>query len=96
MKTILLVLPIILTGCATYNETFDCEPGKGVGCTSLSQVNHMVDEKKLPLGEEEPVAPIKTVSSQKKLRIWIAGHTDEEGITHEPSIVHVPLGETTP
>lgn len=38
-----------LSGCMTYSESFDCPPGKGVGCKSLSQVNEMVEEGDLPL-----------------------------------------------
>ena len=34
---------LLLSGCSTYQETFECKPGKGVGCRSLSHVNQMVD-----------------------------------------------------
>lgn len=35
---------LLLSGCSTTSETFDCSPGKGVGCKSISEVNHMVDQ----------------------------------------------------
>ena len=96
MKYVLPFCTLILSGCATYNETFDCEPGKGVGCKSLSQVNHMVNEGRLPLPSEEnpsedSTPPISQTIAQKNLRIWIAEHTDEEGIFHQDSLVYVPL-----
>ncbi|HQS84691.1 MAG: hypothetical protein B7Y25_07145 [Alphaproteobacteria bacterium 16-39-46] len=98
MKYVLPFCTLILSGCATYNETFDCEPGKGVGCKSLSQVNHMVNEGKLPLSSEEnPSEPPAPPIAQKNLRVWFAEHTDEEGIFYEDSLVYVPLksGETS-
>lgn len=92
MKYALLFCTLILAGCTAYNETFDCEPGRGVGCKSLSQVNDMVNEGKLPLSiEEKPLDPIKPKISQKHLHIWIAQHIDEEGILHENSFISVPL-----
>lgn len=38
-----------LTGCSLgiYNGDFDCPAAKGLGCTSLSEVNAMVTEGKL-------------------------------------------------
>lgn len=96
MKYTFLLCTLVLTGCATYNETFDCEPSKGVGCNSLSQVNRMVDEGALPFSEEKLVIPRPLMASQGKLRVWIAGHTGAEVITHEPSVVYVPLSEKTP
>lgn len=35
---------LTLGGCSTTSETFDCKEGKGVGCKSISEVNHMVDQ----------------------------------------------------
>lgn len=57
--TLLSLLPLLLAGCSTYSETFECPPGKGVGCASLSAVNEWVDEGKLPKEprEEEKTAP---------------------------------------
>ena len=42
-----LFVGILLSGCSTTSETFDCKAGKGVGCKSISQVNNMVDEGSL-------------------------------------------------
>lgn len=54
LKSIPLFLSLAaLSGCSTYSETFDCPPGRGVGCKSLSKVNRMVEEGQLPL-EESP------------------------------------------
>lgn len=34
-----------LCGCSTTSETFDCQPGKGVGCKSISEVNQLVNQQ---------------------------------------------------
>ena len=57
MNTKPIVLLITLTlanGCTPYSESFDCPPGRGVGCKSLNVVNHMVEEGQLPL-EDAPL-----------------------------------------
>lgn len=73
----LLMTVAIVNGCTPYAESFDCPPGRGVGCKSLNIVNHMVEEGQLPL-EDAPLeseslksesletAPIKTISDQGK------------------------------
>lgn len=38
-----------ISGCTPYSESFDCPPGRGVGCKSLNVINQMVEEGKLPL-----------------------------------------------
>ena len=45
----LLMTVAIVNGCTPYAESFDCPPGRGVGCKSLNIVNHMVEEGQLPL-----------------------------------------------
>ena len=45
-------LPFCLQGCmGVYDGGFECPPGEGVGCKSISEVNHMVNEGKLPKKE---------------------------------------------
>lgn len=43
---------ILLSGCSTTSEVFECEAGKGIGCKSISEVNKMVDNGKLANNEE--------------------------------------------
>jgi hypothetical protein len=84
-----------LTGCATYNEGFDCEPGKGIGCVSLSHVNRMVDQGKVPFqSESQWEQSSKNPASHKTRRLWVSAHTDEDGVRHEDSLLHVPIGDT--
>lgn len=49
-----LFFALFLTGCmGVYEEGFDCPPGVGVGCKSISQVNTMVNKGLLPKPETE-------------------------------------------
>lgn len=57
-----LSILILLSGCSTSSEVFECEAGKGIGCKSISEVNKMVDNGKLANNEEpdslKAVAPV--------------------------------------
>lgn len=108
LLSLLLILPI-LNGCMTYSESFDCPPGRGVGCKSLSQVNDMVEKEELPLEKlntkkEEnhkenlssklPEGWIEAQNATPSLRIWVAGYKDEEGNLHGPSYVYASLSSS--
>ena len=41
----ILITPLILSGCmGVYEGGFECPPGRGLGCTSISEVNKVVDQ----------------------------------------------------
>lgn len=41
----ILIAPLILSGCmGVYEGGFECPPGKGLGCTSVSEVNDWVNQ----------------------------------------------------
>lgn len=71
---IIASLPFLLTGCmGVYEGGFECPPVKGLGCTSISDVNHLVNQKVVPkdihiqesdLPKEDKVYP----------RIWFNPH----------------------
>jgi hypothetical protein len=45
-------LALALSGCmGVYDGGFECPPGEGVGCKSISEVNQMVNEGVLPKKE---------------------------------------------
>jgi len=48
MKRSCFIVGLVLSGCSSYSETFDCPAGQGVGCKSLSKVNQMVEKGDLP------------------------------------------------
>ena len=39
------LLCMIATSCSMYNTQFDCPPGKGLGCTPVSEVLDLIVEK---------------------------------------------------
>lgn len=53
-----LTFCISLCACSTTSETFDCPAGKGVGCKSISAVNHMVNQG------EQPHAPLGSLEER--------------------------------
>ena len=51
---ITLTTALALSGCmGVYDGGFECPPGEGVGCKSISEVNHMVDEGTLPKKQDD-------------------------------------------
>ena len=46
-KICLAVVSLIVTGCsAIYEENFDCPPGRGVPCTSVTDLEAMIIDTK--------------------------------------------------
>lgn len=39
---------LLLTGCSSYNNDFDCPIGSGLKCASLSEVNERIDDGTWP------------------------------------------------
>jgi hypothetical protein len=106
-----LNLSILLFGCSSsYKETFDCEPGSGIGCKSISQVNQMVDYNPLtdsPLLSKAPtpIIPSKAVYlggkgkivriPEETMRVLIMGYRDEQGNFHENTVIHMVSKQAT-
>ncbi len=73
-----------LSGCmGVYEGGFECPPGEGVGCKSISKVNHMVDQglgsKSLSsetdsqkTEDNEPVCKKRSGSCAVTSEIWYA------------------------
>jgi len=36
---------LIFTSCGVYNTSFDCPPGKGIGCASVGEVLDLIIER---------------------------------------------------
>jgi len=48
-KAISLASVLSLTGCmGIYEGGFECLPGTGVGCKSISEVNDMINQREIP------------------------------------------------
>lgn len=58
-----LTFCLSLCACSTTSETFDCPPGKGVGCKSITEVNQMVNRGTMGGNVEEGAQSIPEPSS---------------------------------
>jgi len=77
---ILLVLPI-LSACSlgVYGGDFDCDPRKGMGCKSVSDVNETVSKR-------------TQSCPQSNRRIYFPAHEDERGNHYGESYVTLTEG----
>lgn len=83
MDALVLLTPFFLSGCmGIYEGGFECPPGKGLGCTSISDVNEHINQgygtrnnpSERELRDEECV-PCKgkaCLSTPKDAEIWFA------------------------
>lgn len=74
-------LPFCLTGCmGVYEGAFECPPGEGVGCKSISEVNTMVDQCSGSVSQ----------CSACKIPVFKAGESDsrESEIWYAPWYIH--------
>ena len=86
----LMGFALSLSGCmGVYEGGFECPPGEGVGCKSISEVNHMVDqglgshnqslENAQKTEDNEPVCKKGSGSCAVTSEIWYA---PAFGVTH--------------
>ena len=80
-KIVALFLCTQLSACAISKEHFDCPHGKGVGCRSITQVNHMVNKGQLgkkPLDEPFQSASLPPALLPEKLYddVWVDRRPD--------------------
>ena len=93
---IFLLLPLNLTGCmGIYEGGFECPPGEGTKCKSISDVNEMVNQGEIPkkssaisheekctsCGSSDDTAEEKLYQqkAQQAPTIWWAPYTQENG-----------------
>jgi len=78
--SILLVLPA-LSACSlgVYGGDFDCDPSKGMGCKSVSEINEVISEK----ASSCPCSP---------QRIYFPGYEDRSGNHYGESYVILSKG----
>ena len=56
---------LLLTGCSSYRERFDCPIGAGLTCASLSEVNEKIDRHDLNLDFSSKKSQASCSSCQK-------------------------------
>lgn len=101
MKQIIPIITLLtLTACTSYKEGFDCEAVPGVGCKSIAEVDHLIDQGKLGADDNssqedspqgELTADRKPLDRTRSVHVWIAPYSDDEGILHGSQSLFVPL-----
>lgn len=67
IKMTLMVFSLFfLCRCTSYQEHFECDPKKGVGCQSLSEVDQLVESGKLPLGDQPHLNTAESSQNSQK------------------------------
>ncbi len=67
-----------LTGCSSYSSHFDCPYGEGVGCSSLSKVNRMLDQNLIDTSEE---ISVPTLQNKRQIHIYYGPKKMDKVIT---------------
>lgn len=60
---------IVLTGCSTLNEHFDCPAPKGGSCKRMDEVYESINK------EQQLAKPFP-------MQVWVAPYKDEQGQYH--------------
>ncbi len=55
----LCLVVLVISGCSTYEQDFDCPPGAGMGCVSISEVNSVVDKAQESFQKGQQRVPLK-------------------------------------
>lgn len=92
-------LSLLLCSCQTYRKNFDCEPGVGVPCTSVTDIEKMIIET--PEGGPDiflgylPVESCSTDScrneycDRSRRRVWIESKTLSCGTFIEGHFIYI-------
>jgi hypothetical protein len=101
-RFIILSLTLVLSSCAVHGTKFECAPGKGAGCKSVSKVNKMVDHNEFedlfdedfntnsiskPYNSTNWQNPDRLVPQGK--RIWIAPKKNTKGTYNSETYIEV-------
>lgn len=96
--SLVLSLGLGISACAVHSTKFECKPGQGVGCKSVSKVNKMVSNKEINDSDDEQNGKDldsyfdedKTSSGLgMKKRIWLAPVISSNGSKSEESYIEV-------
>ena len=66
VKAIALFTLLTQVGCAGFNNQYQCKPGRGVPCKSMSEINDMIDNNALPTAKPKSVKHKKVAVTLKE------------------------------
>jgi hypothetical protein len=89
----LAFIPFLLCSCQTYRSNFDCQPGCGVPCTSVTEIERMIVETP----DESPdiflgylPSPCSETSCLVR-KVWIAEKELLSGMIVEGHYISLPI-----
>lgn len=80
---LLALMGMGLSGCSTYSSNFDCPYGTGMGCSSLSTVNKVVDAN--ALDRESDLKGLGGLKNNTSTMIYFGSEAPSELITFTKS-----------
>ena len=95
LMVIFLIGAALLSSCQMYQSNFDCPPGVGIPCTSVTDIESMVIETdKGPdvLAGKETGAwrhLVKPVPPGKTQKVWIAAIDTDDGCHVDGHYIHL-------
>lgn len=105
LKPLILILPIILTGCSAMNSSFDCDVGSGGKCVPMPTVNEMANRGmfqgsrgRIGRAIDYKLPDVSNYASEKDSllrlnesiqQVWIAPYEDTSGIYHDASSIYM-------
>jgi len=88
---LLLISVVLLTGCSTINENFDCPAPKGGSCKRMDEIYDLIN------GSGKYTKPELSISSYVNepgmMRIWVAPYEDLDGNYHPAKPIYSVLRE---
>ncbi len=91
-NSFLLLISLFLPSCAIYSPYFDCPPGEGVPCTSVSTIENMIIETNegpdifAGIVTNQDCEKVKTMGQSQRCskestqrRIWVEEYVSEDG-----------------
>lgn len=72
-------LAVVASGCTSYSNNFDCPYGKGMGCSSLSTVNKIIDANSLD--RESDLQGLGGLKNNSSTVVYFGEETPTEMIT---------------
>mgnify|MGYP003388739099 CR=1 FL=1 len=77
--TLTLGISMGLSGCSTYSSKFDCPYGTGMGCSSLSTVNKVIDAN--VLDRESDLKGLGGLENNTSTMIYFGSEVPSELVT---------------
>lgn len=102
LHNLAFIFLIALAACNVYHSDFDCAPGKGVPCASVTEIESMIVETKegpdiFPFGCQPPnyywTQELVCESNNYPRKVWIPDTEDASGCRVGGHYIYLPIGD---